>query len=66
MQGETLVKSGIGSYDPSTQVKAFMDPYQENVIDVAMKRLGDIDAKEQQKTQAVLFHQGLLVVVDQD
>ena len=50
--GETLVKSGIGQYDPSTQIKAFMDPYQENVIDVAMKRLGDIDAKEQQKAQA--------------
>ena len=51
-QGAKFLQQGVGSFDPSSQVDAFMNPYQENVIDAAMKRLDEQDLQEQNKAQA--------------
>jgi len=43
-KGLGMVDQGMGSFDPSTQVEQFMNPYQQQVIDNAM---GQIDRQGQ-------------------
>ena len=43
-KGLGMVDQGMGSFDPSTQVDKFMNPYQQQVIDNAM---GQIDRQGQ-------------------
>ena len=52
------VKKGVGAFDPSEQIKAFMDPYQQNVIDVAMKELDKQGAKAEQRADAEAISRG--------
>ena len=52
------IKAGVGSYNPADQVKAFIDPYQQNVIDVAMAQLDKEGAKAEQKADATAIGSG--------
>ena len=44
-----LAEEGLGRFDPGARIESFMDPYKEQVIDAAMKR---IDREGAQRRQA--------------
>lgn len=43
-----LAEQGLGSFDPTSAVQSFMDPYKEQVIDAALNKINREGAKRRQ------------------
>jgi len=47
-----LAEEGLGRFDPGARIESFMDPYKEQVIDAAMKRIDREGAQRRQQGAA--------------